>query len=111
MVDIGTFVKKRRKTVNIETVVYNKAERIPWYKRPLYKEEFTYRTGKNDKIYVRHNDWHNTIWIGPYDTEKDANAIIDSYIEESQKEPLDRKYKTNIHSVKIEDSNAFFKKA
>ena len=83
-------------------------KKTPWYKRPLERNEFSYRKAKDNKFYVRHKEWSKKTWIGPYDTEHDVNVIVTSYVLESLKEPLDRKTNKNIHSICVENDNVFF---
>lgn len=107
MDEIGIFIKKRRKEVKVDSIS-DEIKKLPWYRRPLIKEEFITRKGKDNKFYVQHNEWHRTIWVGPYNTSKDAEDIIESYLDESQKAPLDKKLDSKIHSVQIEDVETFF---
>lgn len=91
---IAEFVLKKR-------VVKDNIEKptIPWYKRPIEHNEFSYRKAKNGKLYVRHNEWSSHTWIGPYNDLNGVNDIVDSYVKESLITPLDRKSNKNIHSV------------
>lgn len=82
---------------------------VPWYKRPLEREEFSYRQGNDGKFYVRHKEWSKRTWIGGYNTVKEVSNIVDSYVRESLKEPLDRKTNSNIHSITVENETVFFK--
>lgn len=87
-----------------------KAEiKVPWFRRQLERTEFSYRQGMNDKFYVRHDEWSERTWIGGYDTMKDVDFIVDSYVAESFKAPLDRKTNNRIHSLVVEDEDKFFK--
>ena len=104
---IAEFVKKKRIIHNLEKPSIQEVK-VPWYKRPLNKSEFTTRQAKNGKFYVRHDEWGKKTWIGPYNNTSETNWIIDSYVLESLKEPLDKKTNNNIHSVVIEDENIFF---
>lgn len=104
---IGVFVKKRRPTINVESIG-TKVKKLHWYQKPINKEDFTSRRSKDGKLYLRHTEWHKTIWIGPYTNEGEVNTIINSYVEESQKEPLNRKLDVSkVHSVHIEDESFF----
>ena len=108
MTDIASFVSKHRKQIkNIS--IEEKVNKLPWYKRPIERSAFTSKKAKDGKYYVRHIEWAERIWIGPYDTLKDANKIIDSYVEKSSIEPLNRIITDNgVHSVYIEDVKSFF---
>ena len=109
--EISTFIKKRRaknsfvKPASVEPV---SAKPIPWYKRPLAKEEFSHKLAKNGGFYVRHHEWLTNVWIGPYRNMEDVKAIIDSYVVESLKSSLYKKYDENIHSVIIDNPEEFF---
>ncbi len=101
---IAEFVMKKRVVCDVEKKTIN----IPWYKRPIKREAFSSRLGADGKLYVHHCEWSKNIWIGPYKTKKDVDEIIDSYIKESLKAPLDRKTNKNIHSITVEDETKFF---
>lgn len=81
---------------------------VPWYKRPLTKEEFSYKLAKNGRYYVRHKDWSEKVWIGPYRNTEDIKAVVQSYVTESLKGSLMRKYDESIHSVIIDNPKEFF---
>jgi hypothetical protein len=104
--EISRFFKKREKKISVNHQVSELS--VPWYKRPLDKGEFSYKLAKNGRYYARHNEWSGRIWIGPYKKVDDVNAIIDSYITESLKSPLNRKYDESIHSVVIDNPEEFF---
>lgn len=105
---IVTFVKKNRKEVKVNDIVAE-IENLHWYQKPINSEDFTSRLSKDGKFYVRHKEWHNTIWIGPYSSKKDVEDIIASYVEESLKAPLNRKMDINkVHSIHIENELSFF---
>ena len=92
-----------------EETLFEKINRLPWYRRQLDRNEFTYKKGKDGKFYVQHDEWHETIYVGPYKSVHEAEDIINSYLTESQKIHLDKKLDSRIHSVKIENHNDFFK--
>ena len=102
---------QRQEIKEVETVKPSVEEKHkePWYKRPIEREAFSYKEAKNGKLYLRHREWSNKTWIGPYDTKQDINSVINSYVLESLKAPLDRKKNSNVHSVIIEDEEGFFK--
>lgn len=81
---------------------------VPWYKRPIEREEFSYRKAKNGKLYVQHHEWSRHTWIGPYDDLNGVNDIIDAYVKESLIAPLDRKANKNIHTIVVDDESEFF---
>ena len=63
---------------------------VPWYKRPLSKEDFiTISNGK--EFYARHQVWKKTILIGPYEAQEALNKVIEQYIREANKTYLKRK--------------------
>ena len=108
MSDISSFVAKHRRQVkNIS--IEERVNQLPWYKRPIEREAFTSRKAKDGKYYVRHIEWAETIWIGPYKSMKDCEDIINSYVETSSIKPLDRiTTDREIHSVYINDASKFF---
>lgn len=105
--DIGVFVKNRRKEIKVESIT-DKIKKLPWYRRPLERHEFISRKGRDGKFYVQHNEWHKSIFVGPYKTVGEANDIIESYVCESNKIHLDKKVDSRVHSIQIEDYETFF---
>ena len=103
---IAEFVRRKRK-VQTQTVEI-KEVKTPWYKRPIEREAFSIKKGKNGKFYAQHNEWSKRVWIGPYHSEDEASKIIDSYIEESLKGSLHKKPMDSIHSVIVDDEKTFF---
>ena len=81
---IAEFVRRKRK-VQTQTVEI-KEVKTPWYRRPIEREAFSIREGKDGKF-----------------SEDAVNKVIDSYVEESLKGSLDKKPTNSIHSVIIED--------
>lgn len=110
MSDLSSFVAKHRKQIK-NVSIEEKINELPWYKRPIERDAFTFKKAHNGKYYVRHNEWCEKIWIGPYSTIKDVDNIIKSYVEKSLITPLNRVVPSDneIHSVYIEDINSFFK--
>ena len=118
---IAEFVMRKRvvtepkKTfiAEVKTITPSAEEKpkLPWYKQPIEREAFSYKEAKNGKLYMRHREWSEKIWIGPYNTPQDINSVINSYILESLKAPLDRKRDSNVHSLIIENETDFFKNA
>ena len=99
MTNIASFVTKHRKQIN-EVSIKEKIKNLPWYKRPIERSAFISRKAKDGKYYVRHNEWAEKIWIGPYNTIGDVDKIIDSYILKSSIEPLNRITTENeLHSL------------
>lgn len=109
MSDIALFVAKKHKNVSVETIE-DKIKKLPWYRRPIEKDAFITRTSKNGKIYAHHREWAENIWIGPYASKKDVENVIDAYVKESLKRPLDKTQTNLIHSVFIENTENFFLK-
>lgn len=62
-------------------------------KKTLFKTE-KYK----GKFYGQYEGWSENTWIGPYDTEKQLNDVIKSYIEETKKPVMERNIK-NVHSI------------
>ena len=104
---IAEFVKKKRTIHDIEKPSIQEVK-VPWYKRPLSQSEFTTRKAKNGKFYVRHCEWDEKTWIGPYNNTSETDDIINSYVEESLKAPLDKKTNKNIHSIVVYEQETFF---
>lgn len=106
--DITAFVTKHRKqSINIS--IEDKINSLPWYKRPIEREAFIYKRRKNGSFYIKHKEWANNIWIGPYKSKDEVENIINSYVEKSALSPLDRvKNNKNIHSVYIDNTESFF---
>ena len=48
---------------------------VPWYRRPLDKNEFSTHFSNNGNWYIRHKEWSKHIFIGPYKTIKNCNDI------------------------------------
>jgi hypothetical protein len=107
MTDIASFVAKKRKQVKVETVE-DKIKKLPWYRRPIERTAFVSRKAKDGNLYVHHCEWTKEVWIGPYKNDKEVLDIINAYVEESLKSPLDRAPRNSIHSVWVEDYNKFF---
>jgi len=108
MSDISSFVAKHRRQVK-SISIEEKVKQLPWYKRPIERGAFTSRKAKDGKYYVRHEEWAETIWIGPYKSMKDCDDIINSYVEKSSVKPLDRiTPDREIHSVYVDDVDKFF---
>jgi hypothetical protein len=106
--DISSFVSKHRKKIK-EITIEEKIDSLPWYKKPIDKNHFSYKKGKDGKYYVTHNEWSKHTWIGPYNTIQDAHNVIKEYESLSNEEPLNRlNIKTHIHSVYIDEPKEFF---
>lgn len=63
----------------------------------LSKKDFI-KKEKDGKFYARHIKWKSFIWIGAYGSEKELDAVINSYVKEVKKPPIERDIK-NIHSI------------
>lgn len=94
-------LEKRKQTL-IKEEAFSKEEVVTikekqWWQLPMKKTLF--KTKKHEgKFYGQYEGWNECVWIGPYDTEKQLNDVIKSYVEETKKPPMDRDIK-NIHSV------------
>ena len=104
---IADFVRKKHKA-HVQMVEI-KEVKTPWSRRPIEREAFSIKEGKDGKFYTQHNEWSKRVWIGPYASVDKANKIIDAYVEESLKGTLANKTMDSIHSLIIEDEN-FFKR-
>ena len=104
---LAQFVRKKR-VIRDTTPIGIKEVKIPWYLRPIKREAFTVRVGKDKKFYAQHNEWSKRIWIGPYSSQKAVDNIIESYVTESLKGSLERKQSDSIHSIVIENEKEFF---
>jgi hypothetical protein len=107
-IEISNFINKRRAKIKKPEIESLTDKPTPWFKRPLEKSEFRHKLAKNGRYYVRHKEWGERTWIGPYRTIDDVNSIVNSYVVESLKGPLDRKYNDSIHSVIIDNPEEFF---
>lgn len=107
-IEISNFINKRRAKIKRPEIEQVTDKPTPWFKRPLEKSEFKHKLAKNGRYYVRHKEWGERTWIGPYRTIDDVNSIINCYVVESLKGPLDRKYDDSIHSVIIDNPEEFF---
>ena len=105
---LSVFIRKRRNKENTIPVQTLDIKPTPWFKRPLEKNEFSYKLAKNGKYYVKHKEWGSNIWIGPYHSMENVNQIIESYVIESLKAPLDKKTNSEVHSVIIDNPENFF---
>jgi hypothetical protein len=105
---ISDFLTKRKARRSVKVTEVSTPSIEPWYKRPLDKSEFSYKLAKNGRYYVRHKEWGNTVWVGPYTTIDAAERIIESYVVESLKDTLDKKADSSIHSVIIDNPEEFF---
>ena len=104
---IAAFVRKKRKPSAVVKQVEVKEVELPWYKKPILKEDFHTRQGMDGLYYAQHNAWSKRTWIGPYSSRAEADKIIDSYVIESLKGSLEHKSMDSIHSVVIENGNFF----
>ena len=109
MSDIASFVAKKHRQVKVETME-DKIKKLPWFRRPIEKTAFSSREGRDGKLYVHHCEWSDHVWIGPYETKKDVDGIIQAYVDASLKSPLDKAPFSPIHSVWVEDRDNFFVK-
>ena len=108
MSDISSFVAKHRRQIK-PISIEEKVKQLPWYKRPIERDAFTTRKAKDGKYYVRHVEWAEAIWIGPYRTTKDCDDIINSYVKKSFVKPLDKiTSDREIHSVYVDNADKFF---
>lgn len=107
---LNEYIKKRTgKNKPVEKPQPQLEEKIPWYKRPIFRDEFIVKKGKDNKYYLKHNEWKPNIWVGTYDTIKECNEIIDSYVNKSLKQNDNLKLDSRIHSVIIDNEKDFFK--
>ena len=103
---IAEFVRRKRKIAAQKVEI--KEVKAPWYKRPIDRNAFTIRMGKDNNYYVQHNEWSKRTWIGPYSDAVDAYMIIESYVMESLKGTLDKKPMDSVHSLVVENEKDFF---
>ena len=88
--------KKKQKNENIEIKKEIKKEK-KWFELPMKKENFSI-IEKDNKFYSHYSEWKENIYIGPYDTEKELNQVIDMYVKETKKTDL---LKRNFNVEKI----------
>jgi len=79
-----------------------KQKELKWFEKCMDDGAFELRTGKDENFYLHYNEWKETIWIGPYKSEEEANKIVASYIKETKKPFGKRKEIKNVHSIIIE---------
>lgn len=88
-------LEKRKQSLIKEEVLTIKEKR--WWELPMKKTLFKTEKYKG-KFYGQYEGWSENVWIGPYDTEKQLNDVIKSYVEETKKPVMERNIK-NIHSI------------
>lgn len=100
VIDVEALEKRKQVIVKEEPIIENEVittKEKQWWELPMKKSLF--KTQKyEDKYYGQYDAWKNDVWIGPYDTEKELNDVIKSYVEETKKPQKDRDIK-NIHSI------------
>jgi hypothetical protein len=101
------YIAKRKKTASLKPVEV-KTVKQAWYQRPLQEDEFIVKKGKDNKFYIRHDEWSETIFIGPYKDTYDVNEIIKSYVKASLEMSLDKKLDSRVHSISIDNPKEFF---
>lgn len=89
----------KQKIEVIEEVVEEKKE-YKWFEIPIKKSDFLIKE-HDSKFYAKHKEWKKNIWIGAYESEKEVDDVIKSYVKETKKPPIDRKL-INVHSILIE---------
>lgn len=89
----------KQKIEVIEEVVEEKKE-YKWFEIPIKKSDFIIKE-HDSKFYARHKEWKKNIWIGAYESEKEVEDVIKSYVKETKKSSIDRKL-INVHSILIE---------
>lgn len=93
-------LEKRKQTLIKEEVLSKEVVTIKekrWWELPMKKTLFKTEKYKG-KFYGQYEGWSENTWIGPYDTEKQLNDVIKSYIEETKKPVMERNIK-NVHSI------------
>lgn len=100
VIDVEALEKRKQVIVKEEPIIENEVvttKEKQWWELPMKKSLF--KTQKYEgKYYGQYDAWKNDVWIGPYDTEKELNDVIKSYVEETKKPQKDRDIK-NIHSI------------
>lgn len=95
-------LEKRKQTL-IKEEAFSKDEEVVtikekrWWELPMKKTFFKTEKYKG-KFYGQYEGWSENVWIGPYDTEKQLNDVIKSYVEETKKPVMDRNIE-NVHSI------------
>lgn len=101
VIDVEELEKRKQTLIKEESSL--KEEKIvtikekQWWEFPMKKTFFKIEKYE-DKFYAQYKDWNENIWIGPYDSEKQLNAVIKSYVEETKKPVMNRNIE-NIHSI------------
>lgn len=100
VIDVEELEKRKQSLIKEEAfpkeeVVTIKEKR--WWELPMKKTLFKTEKYKG-KFYGQYEGWSENVWIGPYDTEKQLNDVIKSYVEETKKPVMERNIK-NVHSI------------
>ena len=95
-------LEKRKQTLIKEEALSKEKEIVTikekqWLELPMKKTLFKTEKYKG-KFYGQYEGWSENVWIGPYDTEKQLNDVIKSYVEETKKPVMDRNIE-NVHSI------------
>lgn len=95
-------LEKRKQTLIKEEALSKEKEIVTikekqWWELPMKKTLFKTEKYKG-KFYGQYEGWSENVWIGPYDTEKQLNDVIKSYVEETKKPVMDRNIE-NVHSI------------
>ena len=93
-------LKPKEEKTNDVKVEETKKE-LKWFQTPMTKDKFTIIEHTDKKWYAQYEGWKSNIWIGGYETEKEVNDVIKSYIKETKKPPMYRNI-TNVHSILLE---------
>ena len=103
VVDLDLLKKRKensssnKKGIKKEEILTEPKE-LKWYELPMLRENFTI-TEKDGKYYGHYSTWKDCIYIGPYDTEKELQTVIDMYIKETKKKDL-LKRRFNVNLIK-----------
>lgn len=103
---ITAFVRRKRPSAIVK-ITDPKQVGLPWYKKPIVREDFCTKKGMDGLYYAQHYAWSKRTWIGPYASTAEANKVIDSYVVESHKGSLEHKSMDSVHSVVIENEHFF----
>ena len=105
---LKNYISKRKKASTIKPVEV-KEVKLAWYQKPIMREDFVTKIGRDKKLYVHHKEWKENIFIGPYNNTHEITDVISSYVMMSLKTTLDKAPVDNIHSIVIDNVKEFFK--
>lgn len=84
--------------VPIKEEIEEKVEEFKWWKEPMDKKLFTKKKIGNN-YFAHYEHWKEEVWIGGYESSKELDLVIKSYVEETLKPFGQRDVIKNIKSI------------